>query len=168
VDLQAFRFKANTLKHLFCPLNSSARPYVAAFVMTIAQAASYDHYTVGAIREGIEQVLNVCLPGAGQAHDLDVGWIFLPQRSCGIASHISAVNAGEERNFGGESLVFAHSCSLGRKVSAPWGQVVTHLPQPVHDHGLTMGMRSPGTEISPLKLHAGRQIRQPSQSSSLR
>jgi len=67
--------------------------------MTVTQAAGYDHYAVGTLIEGVEHVLYVCLPGARQAHDLDVGWIFLPQRPCGIGSHIPAVNAGEERDF---------------------------------------------------------------------
>jgi hypothetical protein len=136
--------------------------------MTVAQAAGYDHHPICTLIEGVEHVLHVYLPGARQAHDLNVGWIFLTQRPRGIGGHIPAVNTGEERNFRGESFVFAHHSSLGRKVSASCGQVVTHVPQPVHDHGSTIGIRSPGMDIIPLNLQTGRQIRQPSQSSSSR
>jgi hypothetical protein len=117
-------------------------------MVTVPHAAGYDVDTIGAFFKSVEKILYVGLSCAGQADDLNVGGIFVPQRTGCIGGHVGAVDAGENSDFGGEIFRGSHLTSLGRSESAFCGQTVTQLPHPVQAQVSTNNSFSACTQIN--------------------
>jgi hypothetical protein len=119
-------------------------------MVTVSQTAGHNDDTIGALIERVKQILCIRLPGTGEPDDFHVRRVFFPKRSRGIRSHITAVDASKEGDFRIKILLTRHHDTLGRRAIASCGHAVMQVPQPVQDHGSTMGARSPGISKSAL------------------